>query len=130
MALAALLVGCGPADSPSLEGTQWLLVTLAGKPPLEGTEPSAEFAADQISGSTGCNHYFGPYTAKGSVITIGDVARTEIGCVDPEGVMDQEQAFLAALASVASYRLGDERLELMDAAGSVILAFEPAPAAP
>jgi hypothetical protein len=46
----------------------------------------------------------------------------------PEGVMDQEEAFLAALTSAASYRLADARLEFLDATGSVILTFEPPPA--
>jgi hypothetical protein len=46
-------------------------------------------------------------------------------CMDPEGVMDQEQAFLAALASAASYRHTEAQLELLDASGNVILAFEP-----
>jgi heat shock protein HslJ len=50
--------------------------------------------------------------------------------MDPEGVMDQEEAFLAALTSAASYRLADARLEFLDATGSVILAFEPPPAVP
>ncbi len=47
MALTVLLVGCspGPADSPSLEGTQWMLVTLEGEPPMPGRAPSAEFSA-------------------------------------------------------------------------------------
>jgi heat shock protein HslJ len=107
-----------------------MLVTLKGEPPLAGTAPSAEFSADQISGSTGCNHYFGPYAVSGSDITIGDVASTEMYCMDPEGVMDQEQAFLVALASVASYRLAGARLELLDAAGSVALACKPQPAEP
>jgi heat shock protein HslJ len=127
MALAVLLVGCSPSptDSPSLEGTQWVLVTLEGEPLLTGTAPSAEFSADQIRGSAGCNQYFGTYAVSGSDITISDVGRTEMYCMDPEGVMDQEQAFLAALASAASYRLAGARLELLDATGSVILAFEP-----
>jgi len=132
MALAVLLVGCSPspADSPSLEDTRWVLVTLEGEPPLTGTTPSAEFSADQIRGSAGCNQYFGTYAASGSDITIGDVGRTEMYCMEPEGVMDQEQAFLAVLASAASYRLAGAQLELLDGTGSVILAFEPPPAVP
>jgi heat shock protein HslJ len=80
MALAVLLVGCSPsqADSPSLEGTHWVLVALEGEPPLPGKTPSAEFSADQISGSASCNHYFGAYAVSGSEITITDVARTEM----------------------------------------------------
>jgi putative lipoprotein len=125
-----LLVGCdrSPAGNDTLAGTQWVLVTLGGKPPLAGgTAPSAEFAEDQISGSTGCNHYFGTYEARGSDLTLGAVAVTEMACLEPAGVMDQEQAFLAALASTTSYRLAGAGLELLDGAGSVVLAFEPAP---
>jgi heat shock protein HslJ len=91
LALAVTLGGCipSPADSASLEGTHWALVTLEGEPPLTGTIPSAEFSADEISGSTGCNQYFGAYAVTGTDITIKDVARTEMYCADPEGVMDQ-----------------------------------------
>jgi heat shock protein HslJ len=132
MALAVLLVGCGPspADSSSLQDTRWVLVALAGEPPLTGRAPSAEFSADQISGSAGCNTYFGTYEVRGSEISIRDVANTEMWCMEPEDLMDQEQAFLTALTSVASYRLAGERLELLDGAGSVTLVFEPRPEEP
>jgi heat shock protein HslJ len=125
-----LLAGCSlsPTDDTTLAGTQWVLVTLAGQPPLAGgTVPTAEFTEDQISGSTGCNHYFGAYEVRDSDLTLGAVAATEMACLEPEGVMDQEQAFLAALASVASYRLDGVGLELLDGAGNVVLAFESAP---
>jgi heat shock protein HslJ len=130
MALAVLLVGCGssPAGGPSLDGTQWVLVTLGGEAMVPDTAPSAEFSADQISGSAGCNSYFGTYEVSGGELSMSDLANTEMWCMEPEGVMDQEQAFLAALASVASYRLADERLELLDGTGGVILIFEPKPA--
>jgi heat shock protein HslJ len=127
MALAVLLVGCGssPADSSSLQGTQWVLVTLGGEALLPGTAPSAEFSADQISGSAGCNTYFGVYAVSGSEIIISDVASTEMWCMEPEGVMDQEMAFLNALHTVASYRVDADRLELYDEAGTQILVFGP-----
>ncbi|MGD8623555.1 MAG: META domain-containing protein [Anaerolineae bacterium] len=125
-----LLAGC-ERNNPhrvTLAGTQWVLVTLGGQPPLAGgTAPSAEFTEDQISGSTGCNHYFGTYNVRGDTLTLGAVAVTEMACLEPEGVMDQEQAFLAALASVAGYRLDGAGLELLDGADNVVLAFESAP---
>jgi heat shock protein HslJ len=89
MALAVSLVGCSPSP-------QWVLVALEGKLPLTGTAPSAEFSANQISGSAGCNHYFGAYAVGGGNITISDVGSTEMYCMEPEGAMDQEQAFLTA----------------------------------
>jgi len=135
--LASLVAACSPsqtgpgqADSLSLEGTQWVLVSLGGDPPLTGTAPSADFSAEQIGGSAGCNRYFGTYEASGTDISIGALGMTEMYCMDPEGVMDQEQAFLAALASATRYRVSDSRLELLDSAGSVILAFEPPPSLP
>jgi heat shock protein HslJ len=127
MALAVLIVACGssPADSSSLKDTRWVLVTLGGEALLPDTAPSAEFSADQISGSAGCNTYFGTYEASGDELSIGDVAVTEMWCMEPEGVMDQEQSFLAALASVTSFRLAGEQLELLDGTGETILSLEP-----
>ena len=130
--VTVLLTACGPSPvgGASLEGTEWVLVMLDGDPPLAGTVPSAEFSADQINGSTGCNHFFGAYDVTGSDITFGPLGMTEMYCMDPEGVMDQEQGFMAGLASAASYRVTGTRLELLDGTGSVILAFEPPPAVP
>jgi heat shock protein HslJ len=131
MILAVLLVGCGGAAGGSaLQDTQWVLATFAGEPPLPGTAPSAEFSADEISGSAGCNTYFAAYAVDGSELTISDVASTEMWCAEPEGVMDQEQAFLAALRSAAGYRLAGAQLELLDATDRVILTFGPRPASP
>jgi heat shock protein HslJ len=80
MALAVLLAGCGldPAGSSMLQDARWVVVSLEGEPPLTGTAPSAEFSADEISGSAGCNTYFGSYTLRSSEMSISDVAHTEI----------------------------------------------------
>ncbi len=127
VALAVLAVGCGssPADSSSLQGTKWALVTLQGEALLTGTAPSAEFSADQIRGSTGCNTYFGTYAVSGNELRLSDLAVTEMWCMEPEGVMDQEKAFLNALNSVASCQVETGRLELYNKAGTQILVFGP-----
>jgi len=132
MALAVMLGSCriSPLASMRLEGTEWVLVTVAGKPPLTGAPVSAAFSAEQISGSTGCNRYLGEYAASRGDITIGDLARTERYCTDPVGVMDQEEAVLDALISAAGYRVSGTRLELLDADDNVVLAFGPAAAVP
>lgn len=128
--MAMALEACGPGDAgqtggASLEGTQWVLLALNGQPPLAGTTPTAEFSESEISGSTGCNHYFGSYEATGSDLTISEVGMTEMYCMEPAGVMEQEQAFLSVLASVTSYRLAADRLEMLDSVGNVVLAFAP-----
>jgi heat shock protein HslJ len=54
-------------------------------------------------------------------------------CMDPEGIMGQEAAYLGALQNVASFRTAGEQLELLDASGAVLMVFEkvvpPPPAA-
>jgi len=51
----------------------------------------------QVTGSAGCNTYFGSYDANKSKLTIGVIAATEMYCLEPEGVMDQEQEYLKIL---------------------------------
>jgi len=109
----------------SLEGTQWVLARLNGQPPIQGTMPTAAFAENQVGGSAGCNQYSGSYVARGSKLTIQEVAMTEMFCMEPEGVMEQEQSFLSALASAAGYRVTDGRLEILDPAGDAVLTFTP-----
>ena len=132
VALTALLGGCRPssADSAPLQGTQWVLLTREGEPPLAGEAPSAEFSAGQTSGSTGCHHQFGEYAASSGDMAVGDLARTERYCMKPAGVMDQEDTFLNALMSAVGYRVAGGRLELLDANDKVVLAFRPAAAVP
>jgi len=47
-------------------------------------------------------------------------------CAEPEGIMDQEDRYLALLANVSSYRVKGGRLILADAAGADLLVFEQA----
>jgi heat shock protein HslJ len=45
-------------------------------------------------------------------------------CNDPEGVMDQESQFLAALESAATYKIEGTRLELRTADGALAADFQ------
>ena len=59
----------------------------------------------------------------GEKITIGPLASTMKFCNDPEGVMDQEAQYLAALQSAATYRIEGNRLELRTADGALAADF-------
>jgi heat shock protein HslJ len=48
-----------------------------------------------------------------------------MACLDPEGVMEQEQTFLRTLGEVASCHLADDQLILRDAQGNGVLIFAP-----
>jgi hypothetical protein len=50
--------------------------------------------------------------------------------MEPKGVMDQEQAYLAALRAAARYRVDGDRLEVYDSDGAQVLVFVAAGAAP
>jgi heat shock protein HslJ len=84
--------------------------------PIVETEVTAEFADDgTLSGSSGCNTYSGSYTVEGDTVSIGPLASTRMACADPEGVMDQEQQYLVALESAATWSIRGEILEFRNA---------------
>ena len=84
---------------------------------LEGTELTAYFDAEgMVTGNAGCNQYFAEYTTDGSNITIGQPGSTMMFCGEPEGVMDQESEYLAALQSAATYSIRGDLLEMRTAA--------------
>ena len=92
-----------------------------------GTEISLEFGADgTVSGNASCNSYSGSYEADGAAITIGPLAVTERFCADPEGIMDQEQQYLAALQNAQVYAISQARLELRDNSGALQVQADPA----
>lgn len=111
-----------PAEPLPLEATTWQLTTVVtgdvASSLLVGSEITAVFDGQQISGSAGCNQYFGSYTRNGDNLTFGPVGGTKMAC--EEGVMQQETAFLAALATVQSLSLTGEGLTLTHPGGSLI----------
>ena len=95
---------------------------------VEGTVVTAEFGADgRVAGSGGCNHFSGGYTLEGDGLAIGPVASTRKACLEPEGVGEQEAAYLAALARVTTWSFREERLQLRAAEGALQVEFRPAP---
>ena len=97
---------------------------------VEGTVVTAEFGTDgRVGGSGGCNRFSGEYTLEGDSLAIGPVASTRMACLEPEGVGQQESAYFAALARVASWSFREERLQLRAADGALQVEFRPAPTA-
>jgi heat shock protein HslJ len=87
---------------------------------LEGTTLTMAFAADgKVSGSAGCNAWMGTYAQSGESLKFGPSATTRKMCAQPAGVMEQEQAFLKSLQTVASARQEGDRLELRSADGAL-----------
>jgi len=91
---------------------------------LAATTLSMAFSDDgRVSGSAGCNNYSGTYQSAGSSLSFGPAATTRKMCADPQRIMEQEQQFLKALATVAIARQEGDRLELRTADGALAVSL-------
>ena len=109
-------------DSASLKLEQvinlnWVLSSLTKegvkKEPLAETEINLRFSADGLSGSAGCNRYFADYQTKGdNQLSITGPATTRMFCLQPAGVMVQEQDFVQLLSEVETYKVDLDQLTL------------------
>lgn len=90
----------------------------------EGTEITATFGEDgHVAGSAGCNRYGGTWFVDEAALTVGPLATTRRICPGPDGLMEQEAAFLAAMGRVATWRIDGEQLELRAADGALQVSF-------
>jgi heat shock protein HslJ len=118
------------AQTQQLPGTSWTVLaynngTQAVVSVLAGTKLTAVFGKDgTIAGSAGCNDYNGPVKASAPKISIGPLASTRKFCADPDGVMDQESQYLAALETAATYRVQGSRMEMRTTDGALVAQFQ------
>jgi heat shock protein HslJ len=112
--LVVVLAACATAPIPSasaappLGDTAWTVMSVGGSGTLVDARPTMAFGADgQVTGTSGCNSYGGPYTLDGDAIQIGELASTLILCEGDRG--SQEMAFMAALRGVHTWRITEPR---------------------
>ncbi len=111
MLLLSSMIGLASCSyGSSIEDTDWVLQSYGEFGNLEDvltdTEITAEFVSSEgtVEGSAGCNSYSGSYEVKNSQLSIpGPIAATEMYCMEPEGVMDQERQYLEILQAAESY---------------------------
>ena len=111
--LIALLAACSPdadvSPSPSapasLAGSAWRAVSVDGLSPLEGSAPTLTFSETEVSGTTGCNQYFGGYTYADGTISFTEVGMTMMACEGP--ISDVEAKYTAALNSATTATIDD-----------------------
>ena len=95
--------------------------------PLPGTGIVADFGTDgRVTGTSGCNLFFAEYEADERSLDIGAAGMTMMYCLEPVGVMDQEQIFLNLLCSAETFDISDGQLTIQDGTGQSILTFEKA----
>jgi heat shock protein HslJ len=106
-----------------LAGTNWTLTGLgadASTPVVADTTVTLAFdSAGHAGGDSGCNSFGGDYTTSGETISFGALISTMMACMD-SNVMDQEQAYLAALNSADRYALANDQLTIWYDGGMLI----------
>jgi heat shock protein HslJ len=104
-----ILTACS-AKATIVEETVWQLMFINGESPIVGSSITLRFQDGRVQGSSGCNTYGGDYTLENDGgFLAGPIAVTEMACVDPEGVMDQEVNYLQILQGANMLvRDGDE----------------------
>lgn len=113
----------------SLTGTEWIVLSYNNgrggvTSVLGGTSLSAMFTdTGELSGSAGCNNYTTTFETDGANLQIGPTATTRKMCAQPEGIMEQENAYLAALQMAATYAIEGDRLDLWAEDGSRLATF-------
>ena len=136
--LAAVLVAtlaCRPADGTSqspgppetqgawiqmLPGTVWTALTIGGVAALPTAEPTIEFDAVGVRGSTGCNEWGGrPTFGPGGAFTVSEISMTKRACAP--AVAGEEVAFLAAIRGATSIAFDGRRLHVGGPGGEIVL---------
>ena len=122
IALLSACAGVLPGSGDPLDGTSWILKMYGGASLIPGTEITLAFEEGQVRGSSGCNTYGGSYQVDGDKITMSDLFMTEMACLDPAGVMDQELEYLELLRDAQAFQVDEGEL-VIEAAGDEVLIF-------
>jgi heat shock protein HslJ len=140
----AFLAACdGAAEEPAEEleppltlvGTAWMVTAFddgSGEmvDVLESTEITANFSretpnAGMMSGFGGCNEYETDYDIAGEYVGIGidRAITTQKICAEPEGVMEQETAYVEALRTSRKWKIDGLEMVFTGAEDKVVMAF-------
>ncbi|MEA3334432.1 MAG: PKD domain-containing protein, partial [Chloroflexota bacterium] len=120
----------GRIDLSPLDSTFWYLVTLVDKPLLPETQITAEFTIEDnriqgtVNGSAGCNDYQAAIEPGFWVIPGGITLKM---CGSPDGIMEQETAYLSALGTASSFFLQDDLLIMPTDGGLLVFSKDPPP---
>ena len=124
MSLIGVVLAVGTAGvtmGVDLAGSEWRPSFMSATELPAGIKMQVEFQPDgRITGSGGCNRFFGGYTVSGNHIKIGPLASTRKGC---PGLIKVEATFFATLQAASSFAQTDTTLILFDASGDRLAQF-------
>jgi len=117
------LAACSRTDSAAsdpLERTSWVLMAYRKSRPIVGTTITATFENGQVRGLASCNSYGGSYQVSDNTISVGQIAITEMACLEPEGIMEQETMFMEFLTDAQTFRFVGEQLQIYRSDGEAL----------
>ena len=111
-----------------IDGAAWILASVDGEPPIEGTYRTLTINSPQFGGFDGCNSFGGQHQSETPVpkpegtISAPAFAVTAAGC-PTDAILYQANRYLEAMTrDLACCVIGD-RLHIIDSSGGVALAF-------
>ena len=118
-----------PAQTALAGHATWVLDSLDGRPLIEESIVTLKVDENRFGGFDGCNSY-GGRSEDGRSIADADrmfsglpLEKTAMGCVEPEGIMDQADAYTSALMQGEKFRVVGDRLEIFGLGGEARLVF-------
>jgi heat shock protein HslJ len=122
LAVALVVGSVGMTMKTDLSGGEWRPSEMSAAELPAQARMFVEFTpGGQITGSGGCNRFFGGYAIEGNTIKIGPIASTRKGC---PGITPVEMRFFAALESATTFERDGDKLVLYDASGEPIVWFD------
>jgi len=128
---APVMLVTGNTTEPTLEGVHWRLSEYLGESgELQAVNPGTvidvQFVGGKVTGSAGCNRYFGGYTSgpEDRLVLDGKMGSTQMACA--QAIASQEHRYLILLAGINSADTGAALL-LRDKQGQVVLRYRVEP---
>jgi heat shock protein HslJ len=95
LAVAGCSSGAGATQPPSLHGTTWRVVEIAGEPTFGSNPPTLKFSDGRLRGDSGCNTFTADVTLDQMNIDVGSISSTLRLCEGDVGTT--ETSFMRAL---------------------------------
>ena len=110
------------AVSAEIFDTVWVVERIGGQVILPTHRSTLSITGDRRAGGVGgCNNYFTTAEFDGTGLTFAPIVATRMMCT--AHAMQQEIAYFSALTAVRGYTLAEDRLTLLDSAGTPLLRF-------
>jgi heat shock protein HslJ len=118
-----------------LENVHWRLAAVDGQVVPDGIttnalfipagSPDAQAGENTVSGTAGCNNFFGPYSLNQDKLTAGPFGVTKMMCDDT--TMQVEQAFLSGLENANTYQVTLNQLTVKSSTGTLLFVADQLP---